>query len=103
MFGVAASHAAPTRSKKVKSVHLPALKDTQSKDELFSKFESAHIKQAIQETCAQPLPDDIEDVQDLLKEADESENTSLLASSRAAGVVLGRSTVGPQQNIMNPV
>ncbi|CAE7186161.1 HIR3 [Symbiodinium pilosum] len=82
---------------------LGGLQDTQSKDELFSKFESAHIKQAIQETCAQPLPDDIEDVQDLLKEADESENTSLLASSRAAGVLLGRSTAGPQQNIMNPV
>ena len=75
--------------------------DTTSKGELFSRFELAQLDRAIQETGAQPLPDDLEDVQELLKEEDESENTSLLASSRVAGVVLGRSTVEPQQQAMH--
>ena len=75
------------------------LQGAQSKEELFDSFESAQIKRAILETSAQPLPDDMDSIQELLKEADD-EDSSLMTSSRVAGVVLGRSTPGPAQNVM---
>eukprot|EP00439_Symbiodinium_sp_Y106_P038740 s2510_g4.t1 len=65
------------------SAILEGLQDTQSKDELFSRFESVQIERAILETSAQPLPDDMENIQELLKEPEDSEDSSLLASSRA--------------------
>ena len=83
--------------------HASHQQDPQCKDELFSRFESVQIERAIRETSAQPLPDDMENIQELLKEPDDSEDSSLLASSRVAGVVLGRSTpgLGPPQNLMH--
>ncbi|CAE7342711.1 HIR3 [Symbiodinium natans] len=78
---------------------LGELEGAQSKEELFDSFESAQIKRAILETSAQPLPDDMDSIQELLKEADD-EDSSLMTSSRVAGVVLGRSTPGPAQNVM---
>ncbi|OLQ03003.1 Hypersensitive-induced response protein 3 [Symbiodinium microadriaticum] len=85
------------------SAILEGLQDPQCKNELFSRFESVQIERAIRETSAQPLPDDMENIQELLKEPDDSEDSSLLASSRVAGVVLGRSTpgLGPPQNLMH--
>ncbi|CAE7896455.1 HIR3 [Symbiodinium sp. KB8] len=65
------------------SAILEGLQDPQCKNELFSRFESVQIERAIRETSAQPLPDDMENIQELLKEPDDSEDSSLLASSRA--------------------
>ncbi|CAK9000194.1 unnamed protein product [Durusdinium trenchii] len=71
-----------------------------SDEALCSSFEGARREQAIEETHAQHLPEqlDAEMLTSLLREIDE-EGASLLTGSQAAGLVLGKA--GPSQHSMS--